>query len=208
MKEYQESSPTVPLIVDTIPNKFFQRTAGSVTKSINDSCERLGVPAVDVSQVQSMGWLPSGGILNGMSEAIIDQGTANYVGVCNVSPLRMRRLQTKLDKLDLSLTTNSFEFSLVNRKSEKLLDTCKLLGVVPLVRNPLGSGLASGQYTASNPSGGVAGAKSKFSFDTLEKLQPLHSTLDSVAERVRTRLTREVRDIQERQRGRYGPTVR
>mmetsp|Transcript_50161 Transcript_50161/g.121543 ORF Transcript_50161/g.121543 Transcript_50161/m.121543 type:complete len:512 (+) Transcript_50161:229-1764(+) len=206
MKEYQETSPTVPLIVDTFPNKFFQRTAGSVTKSINDSCEKLGVPAVDVSQVQSMGWLPSGGILNGMSESIIDQGTANYVGVRNVSPLRMRRLQTKLDKLDLSLTTNSFDFSLVNRRSEKLLDTCKLLGVVPLISNPLGSGLASGQYTASNPSGGVAGAKSKFSFDTLEKLQPLHSTLDSVAERVKTRLRREVRDIQDRQRGRYGPT--
>ena len=76
-----------------------------------------------------------------------------------------------------------------------------------MIRNPLGSGLASGQYTASNPSGGVAGASAKFSFDTLEKLQPLHSTLESIAERVKTRLIREVRDVQDRNRGRYGPTV-
>lgn len=207
LKEYQDSG-TAPLLVDTFPNQFWQRRAGSVTKSLNDSCERLSVSGVDLYQVQSMGWLPSGGILKGMSEAIIDQGIANYVGVRDVSPLRMRRIQSKLDKLDLSLTSNSFEFSLVNRKTEKLLDACKLLGVVPLIRNPLGSGLASGQYTASNPSGGVAGAKSKFSFAALEKLQPLHSTLDSVAERVKTRLTREVRDLQDRNRGRYGPTVR
>lgn len=207
MKEYQDSD-TTPLIVDTFPNQFWQRRAGSVTSSINASCERLGVPSIEVCQVQAMGWLPSGGILKGMSEAIIDQGTANYVGVRDVSPLRMRRLQSKLDKLDgLTLTSNSFEFSLVNRKTEKLLNSCKVLGVVPLVRNPLGSGLASGQYTASNPSGGVAGGKSKFSFDTLEKLQPLHSTLESVAERVKTRLTREVRDLQDRNRGRYGPPV-
>lgn len=212
MKEYSDSdntataTTTTPLLVDTFANRLWQRRAASVNTALTDACDKLGVAGVDVYEVQNMGWLlPSGGILKGMADAIVDQGTANYVGVRNVSPLRMRRLMSKLEKQDgLTLTSNSFEFSLVNRKSEKLLEMCKVLGVVPLVRNPLGSGLASGQYTASNPSGGIAGASAKFSFDTLEKLQPLHSTLESVAERVKTRLIREMRDVQERNRGRYG----
>jgi hypothetical protein len=80
--------------------------------------------------------------------------------------------------------------------------------VIPLIRNPVGSGLASGQYTATNPSGGLASTGSaKFPFALLEKLQPLHSVLESVAERVKTRLLREVRDVQERYRGRKGPPV-
>jgi aryl-alcohol dehydrogenase-like predicted oxidoreductase len=141
-----------------------------------------------------------------MAEAVIDQATVNYVGVQDISPLRMRRLIGKLEAQGLTLTTNSFEFSLTNRKKEKWITSCKALGVVPLIRNPLGSGLASGQYTASNPSGGLASTGgAKFSFQTLEKLQPLHSVLDSVAERVKTRLTREKRDLQERYRGRKGP---
>jgi aryl-alcohol dehydrogenase-like predicted oxidoreductase len=108
----------------------------------------------------------------------------------------------------LTLTTNAFEFSLTDRKNEKWINACKTLGVIPLIRNPLGSGLASGQYTASNPSGGLASSgAAKFSFARLEKLQPLHSVLESVSERVKTRLTREVKDVQERNRGRKGPPV-
>eukprot|EP00536_Pseudo-nitzschia_multiseries_P001710 jgi/Psemu1/300945/fgenesh1_kg.22_\ len=139
-----------------------------------------------------------------MADAVIDEGTTNFVGVQNVSPLRMRRLNQKLDKEGLSITTNSFEFSLINRKKEKWIESCKTLGVIPLVRNPLGSGLASGQYTATNPSGGVASAGSKFSFKTLEKYQPLHSMLESVAGRVKTRLQRERRELKGR-RNKNGP---
>jgi len=205
IKEYQESD-TTPLIVDTFANKIWQRGSNAVTSSLTSSCEKLEVSAVDVYQAKKIGWLPSGGIIKGMTEAVVDQGTANYVGVQDISPLRMRRLMGKLDSQGLTLTTNSFEFSLTNRKNEKWITACKTLGVIPLIRNPLGSGLASGQYTASNPSGGLASTgAAKFSFQTLEKLQPLHSVLESVAERVKTRLTREVRDIQDRYRGRKGP---
>jgi aryl-alcohol dehydrogenase-like predicted oxidoreductase len=99
-----------------------------------------------------------------------------------------------------------FEFSLTNRKADKsgLIDACKELGVIPLVRNPLDDGLASGKYTATNPSGGEAGGAAKFPFAKLEKLQPLHSVMETVAERASTRVRRELRDVQERMR-RYGP---
>ncbi|KAG7361002.1 aldo/keto reductase family protein [Nitzschia inconspicua] len=205
IQEYQ-GSDTMPLLVDTFANKIWQRRANAVTSSLTASCEKLEISSVDILQAKNIGWLPSGGIIKGMSEVVIDQGTANYVGVKNISPLRLRRLMSKLEKQGLTVTTNAFEFSLTQRGNEKWITACKALGVIPLIHNPLGSGLASGQYTATNPSGGLASSgATKFSFAVLEKLQPLHSVLESVAERVKTRLTREVRDVQERYRGRKGP---
>jgi aryl-alcohol dehydrogenase-like predicted oxidoreductase len=101
---------------------------------------------------------------------------------------------------------------LTNRKAWKsgLIDACKEQGVIPLVRNPLDGGLASGRYTATNPSGGeaVGGGvlAAKYPFSKLEKLQPLHSVHEMVAERASTRVKREVRDMKERYKSaRYGP---
>jgi aryl-alcohol dehydrogenase-like predicted oxidoreductase len=204
MQEYQDSE-TSPLLVGTFANKLWQRGAKGLTSSLSQSSERLEVSGLEVFQVKNVGWLPSGGLVKGMVDSVFDLGIANYVGVQNVSPLRLRRLSSKLDAQGLQLTTNSFEFSLTNRKNEKWIRSCKTLGVIPLITNPLGSGLASGQYTASNPSGGVTGA-AKFSFATLEKLQPLHSVLETIAEKVKGRVQRELRDIKEKSR-RRGPPV-
>lgn len=203
IQEYKETEAS-PLIVGTYNNQLWQRGGKGLTDSLSKTCEKLEVSAVDVYQIKNVGWLPSGGLIKGATEAVVDSGTTNYVGVKNMAPVRMRRIINKLDNEGITLTTNSFEFSLVNRKKEKWIKACKLLGVTPLIENPLGSGLASGQYTASNPSGGVSGA-AKFSFDTLDKLQPLHSVLDSVAERVKTRVKKEMREMKDRRR--YGPEV-
>jgi len=202
IQEYQDSD-AYPLLVGTYPNKIWQRGAKGVTDSLSKSCDRMEVPGFEVFQIKSLGWLPSGGLVKGMTEAVVDVGTVNYVGVKNVTPIRLRRMASKFEKEGIQLTTNSFDFSLTNRKNEKWITYCKTLGVIPLITDPLGGGLASGQYTASNPSGGVAGP-AKFSFATLDKLQPLHSVLETVSERVKTRVTRELRDLKERSRGRYG----
>jgi len=102
-----------------------------------------------------------------------------------------------------------FDFSLTNRGAWKSgrIDACKDLGVIPLVTNPLDGGLATGKYTASNPSGGEAAGKQKYSFDLLEKLQELHSVQETVAERAKTRVKREIQDLKDRYRSRYGPPV-
>jgi hypothetical protein len=198
---------TSPLVANTFPNQIWQRTSKALTSALTSSCEKMELADVEVYQTKNVGWLPSGGITKGMAEAVIDQGTTNFVGVQDVSPLRLRRLNNKLDKLDTTLTTNSFEFSLTDRKKEKWITGCKTLGIVPLIRNPLGSGLASGQYTATNPSGGLASTgMTKFAFKTLEKYQPLHSVLESVAERVRTRLLRSNQEIKNKSRQK-GPPV-
>ena len=118
---------------------------------------------------------------------------------------KLRKLSRALDDKDVQLTSNAFEFSLTSRKHEKRFDACKTLGVIPLVTNPLDGGLASGVYTATNPSGGAAGGAAKFDFKVLDKLQPLHSVQETVADRVRTRVIREMRDMQDRYKSRYGP---
>ena len=203
----EQESEISPLIVTSYPNAFYQRSAKGVTDSAVESCERMQVAGVELLQVKSTGWLPTLGLIQGMTDAVVETASANYVGVQNVSPVRLRRIQGKLDKEGIMLTSNSFEFSLTKRKNEKWIQSCKTLGVIPLIQNPLDGGLASAQYTASNPSGGIAGANAKYSFKQLEQLQPLHSVLDSVAARVQTRVKREVRDVNERNRGRYGPMV-
>jgi aryl-alcohol dehydrogenase-like predicted oxidoreductase len=206
IREYQEND-TKPLVMNTFPNQIWQRTSKALTSALTSSCEKMELTDVEVYQTKNVGWLPSGGIVKGMAEAVIDQGTTNFAGVQDVSPLRLRRLNSKLDKLDTTLTTNSFEFSLIDRKKEKWITACKSLGIVPLIRNPLGSGLASGQYTATNPSGGLtSGGMTNFAFKTLEKYQPLHSVLESVAERVRTRLLRSNKEIKNKSRQK-GPPV-
>jgi hypothetical protein len=76
------------------------------------------------------------------------------------------------------------------------------------VSNPLDDGLASGVFTAANPSGGQVNPSRKFSFQQLEKLQPLHSVLETVSDRARTRVARELRGTQDRYKPRYGPPPR
>lgn len=205
IQEYKESE-TSPLLVGTFANKIWERGAKGLTSSLSKSCDRMEMSGLDVYQIKNLGWLPSGGLVKGMTEAVVDMGIVNYVGVKNVAPIRLRRMASKFDSKGLQVTTNSFEFSLTNRKHEKWIRACKTLGVIPLITNPLGDGLASGQYTASNPSGGLAGTP-KFSFATLEKLQPLHSVLETVVERIKTRMARETRDLKDRYKGRSGPAV-
>lgn len=207
MNAYDVDS-TSPFIVGAYANSFWQRGAKGLTTSLVQSCDRMEIPDMEVFTVKSMGWLPSGGLVKGLSDAVVDFGNTNYVGMQNVAPVRLRRIAAKLEAVGLPLTTNTFEFSLTNRKKENWIQACKALGVIPLISNPLDGGLASGQYTSTTPSGGISGPM-KYSFKRLEKLQPLHSVLDTVAAKVKTRVIKESRDSRENLRGgrRYGPEV-
>lgn len=209
MEEQKSENPV--LIATTFSNPFPCVTkfgAKAVVSAVQNSCTRMDTSGVELLQVQSTFLYPGGrrALANGLSQAV-DKGYCNYVGACNLSKGGMKSMMKKLEPYGLTLTSNQFEFSLTNRKADKkgLIDACKELGVIPLVRNPLDDGLASGKYTATNPSGGRAGGEAKFSFEKLEKLQPLHSVQETVAERASTRVKREQRDLNDRYRARYGP---
>jgi aryl-alcohol dehydrogenase-like predicted oxidoreductase len=174
---------------------------------LEESLNRLGgLATIELFQAPSKATLFSSRLLAAGLAAALESGQCNHVGVTGVTSARkLRRIQRKLEARDAALTSNMFEFSLTNRKHERMIDACKSLGVIPLVCNPLDDGLASGVFTATNPSGGQVNPSRKFSFQQLEKLQPLHSVLETVSDRVKTRVIREMRDTQERYKPRYGP---
>jgi len=198
----------------TNPYKSFRKGTGirltrlSILQAIEASAERLGVSSIDLYQVPSRTALLPNVITDALNMAL-DQNLIQYVGVTNLSKDSMTRFTNKLTRRgdgEHSLTSNRFEFSLINRKAHKsgLIAACKALGVVPVAANPLGDGLASGVYTAANPSGGdVVTGKPMFDFETLEKWSALHNALGVVGEKVKKRMERENNELKGR-RSRYG----
>jgi aryl-alcohol dehydrogenase-like predicted oxidoreductase len=178
-----------------------------IPNRLEESLGRLGgLATIELFQAPSRATLFSSRLLAAGLAAAIESGQCNHVGVTGVqSALKLRRIKRRLEDRDVTLTSNMFEFSLTNRKSEKLIGACKALGVIPFICNPLDDGLSSGVFTATNPSGGQVNPSRKFTFQQLEKLQPLHSVLETVADRVRTRVIREMRETQDRYKSRYGP---
>lgn len=216
-QQQQEGLPEPQLIVrmesGLAPKlKALVRPGSALVASLERTLQQLDESIVTVFLAPHVPYTPTRLLAAGLA-AQIESGQAEYVGCSGVtSPSTLRRLCRHLEQRDCALTAAAFDFSLTNMKHQRMVDACKILNVVPLVTNPLDDGLASGQYTASNPSGGLvasggggAAPAGKFSFAQLEKLQPLHSVLETTAERVQTRVRRGLRDTQERFKSKYGP---
>lgn len=205
IKEQASDLPETIIMESVGSSSWAKFTPKRITQSLYDSVERLDTPIVQLFQAKKSLLYPTSLLANALAAAI-ESGCANYVGVEGITNGgKLRKLSRALEAQDVQLTSNAFDFSLTTNKHEKMFDICKALGVIPLVTNPLDGGLASGVYTATNPSGGEAGGVAKFSFKVLDKLQPLHSVQETVADRVRTRVIREMRDMQDRYKSRYGP---
>lgn len=205
MDEQASDLPETLVMESVGVSSWAKLTPKRITQSLYDSVDRLNMPIIQLFQARKSLLYPTNLLANALAAAI-ESGCANYVGVEGITNgAKLRKLSRALDARDVQLTSNSFEFSLTSRKHEKMFDICKALNVIPLVTNPLDGGLATGVYTATNPSGGQAGGAAKYSFKVLDKLQPLHSVQETVADRVRTRVIREMRDTQDRYKSRYGP---
>ena len=178
-----------------------------VFKAIEGSAERLGSSSMDLYQVPTRSFYPGPpGVLAASLTSAMDSGLINNVGISTTSKSSMKRFNNKLNKIGgYQLTSNAFDFSLVNRKGWKsgLIATCKQEGIIPIARNPLGDGLASGVWTATNPTGGEVSKKQPFDFKTLEKYTTLHDVLQNVQKKVKDRLEKQNREMTDR-RNRYG----
>ncbi len=73
-----------------------------------------------------------------------------------------------------------------------MIEACKKMNITPICTNVLDGGLASGQYTSVNPTGGEVskgeGDTGPYSVRTLEKLDTLFKTQDSLREKVNSRI--------------------
>jgi len=202
-----------PLLASSMANPYNSVRKGtglrlgrlSIVKAIEGSAERLGVASIDLYQVPTrMGLLPNV-VVDALNTAL-DQGLIQGVGAIDMAKDSMERFSNKLSRRGdggYVLTSNQFEFSLVNRKKSGLIGACKFMGVVPIASNPLGDGLASGVYTAANPSGGEVAGKQPFDFKTLNKWSALHSALGAVQVKVKKRMDGENQQLNDR-RSRYG----
>ncbi|GAX28003.1 hypothetical protein FisN_16Lh298 [Fistulifera solaris] len=206
------SGNTLQTILATLSMNTVVTTEKAMVNSLEKSLTKLGdLPTIELLQVP-YSWYSSTSALSKGLISVLESGQANAVGVVGVTKgHKIRKLCNQLAAADYSLTSNAFEFSLTNRKNEALIDICKEFNVIPLITNPLDHGLASGIFTAMNPTGGGRGVLSlsssnkKYTFKELEKYQAVHSVLETVAERVRTRVIRNMRDTQERFKSKYGP---
>ena len=203
-----------PIIVESLSRKdlltlrnLVFRPATSMVSYLEQSLGRLGLSqsgAVDMFIVPHYWGIPSSWITQALV-AQMESGQTNYIGVSGVTRVStLRKLQDQIQNLDYTLSANVIPFSLTNQKYLYMIQVCKDLGIVPLIRDPLDGGLSSGVYTAMNPSGGMVSSSSsssknnKFSFAQLEKLQPLHSVQETLCDRVRTRVIRNMRTIQDK----------
>lgn len=204
-----------PILATTMANPYkslqkgtgLRLTSAAIVQAIENSAERLGTASIDLYQVPPRMALLPNTVADALNTAL-DQGLVQHVGAIGMSKSSMERFSKKLAKRGdggQQLTTNRFEFSLVNRKAMKsgLISACKFLGVVPIAANPLGDGLASGVYTAADPSGGMMDGKQPFDFKTLDKWSALHGALGKVQEKVKKRMEGENRRLKDR-RSRYG----
>lgn len=204
------------------PYRQFVRTRGrsgvrfgaaAVANALEASLARLETGDVELYQItpNSYSYLPGlGALLDGAVRAL-DRGSCNHVGVRDVyRPRALRSLARALETRGASLSTNSFELSLTNRRALRsgVVRACKDAGVVPVARNPLDGGLASGRYTANNPTGGEKGGRTPYSFKTLDPLMALHDAQARVADRVRDRLKKGDRERRARDHDAQTPTTR
>jgi len=179
--------------------------SGAVTRALEKSSQRLGTSNIELYQIESIGLLSgyvggNGALASGLASAL-ERGACNYVGVSNAGPGTLKRFQRLMEKRGEKLTTNQFEFSLTKRKAWKngTIKACKDLGIIPIAYKPFDNGLASGKYTANNPTGGVVGGRVKFNFQqVLEPLKILHDTQIEVAAAVKVRLKKEARSQDQR----------
>ena len=192
------SANTQPIIASSMSSPLQSLKQGTgmrvgkagILNAIKGSSERLGSSAIDLYQVPTRMIYPGPpGILAGELSDAMDSGLINNVGLSTTSKSSMKRFNSKLNKKGgYQVTSNSFEFSLVNRKAWKsgLIAACKQQGIVPIARNPLADGLASGIWTATNPTGGEVSKKQPFDFKTLDKYSTLHDVLGNLQKSVKT----------------------
>jgi aryl-alcohol dehydrogenase-like predicted oxidoreductase len=210
LEDVGESLPETMLVETLSVTSLLQSLTSPSTympNRLEESLGRLGgLSTIELFQAPATATLFSSRLLAAGLAAAVESGQCNHAGVTGVtSPSKLRRIQRKLEARDVVLTSNMFEFSLTNRRNERMIGACKSIGVIPFASNPLDDGLSSGVFTAANPSGGQVNPSRKFTFQQLEKLQPLHSVLETISDRVRTRVVRELRETQDRYRPRYGP---
>src|SRR4051794_39230866 len=155
--------------------------SGVVQQRAVASAARLGVRTIDLYQVHQPNPVVGDGTTMAGMRLLQQVGLVENVGVSNYSLARWQRAERALGTPVLS---NQVQYSLAHRGPEDdLLPYAARQGRLVIAFSPLGQGLLSGRYDASNPpSGSVRQMNPLFLPENLERAAPLLAALREVAD--------------------------
>ena len=143
------------------------------------SARRLGVDALDLYQVHQPNPVVPDSVIMPPMRRLVDEGLVRHVGVSNYSLARWQAADTALGGPVLS---NQVRYSLVDRRPEReLLPWAQGNDRIVIAYSPLGQGLLSARYDATNRPGGVRAANALFLPENLERATELLEALRAVA---------------------------
>lgn len=161
-----------------LPGRFGR---GAIVSALHRSLKRLGMAYVDLYQIH---WpsplLPIGTMMDGLAD-VVEAGMARAVGVSNFDAQQMRQAHDLLAERGVALASNQVEYSLIQRGPETtgLLALCQDLHITLIGYSPLGMGLLTGKYSATNPPPGTRRRRYNNAF--LNRLEPLVEQLRRIA---------------------------
>jgi aryl-alcohol dehydrogenase-like predicted oxidoreductase len=159
-----------------------------ISKALTASLERLQMAQICLYQIHwpLEFWLKTPDFMEVLA-AEVKKGRIQAVGVSNYSAPQMEQAHQCLAAHGIPLASNQVPYSLLNRKVEHngILDKARQLNVTILAYSPLAQGLLTGKYRPDNPINlrGARRLDPRFSPKGLEKLRPLISALEEMAEK-------------------------
>ncbi len=180
---FMRTSDTPPIVVAT---KFFpmpyRLSARSLSRALQGSLKRLGLPRVDLYQIHWYTPLLSIEALGHALADAVEAGLARAVGVSNYSREQMERMYRVLEKRGVPLASNQVKYNLIERAPETngVLQACRELGVTLIAYSPLAMGVLTGRYTAQNPPPGTRGRL--YRRELLAALEPLLERMRAIGE--------------------------
>jgi len=143
------------------------------------SARRLGIDTIDLYQIhQPNPVVPIGNQMQGLRR-LQEKGIVRHVGVSNFS---LSKWQAAERAHGSPVISNQVSYSLVQRQpDEELVPFAGQNDRLIIAYSPLGQGLLSAKYDATNAPGGVRAANSLFLPENLERAHELISSLRDVA---------------------------
>jgi aryl-alcohol dehydrogenase-like predicted oxidoreductase len=158
-------------------------TADSMPGDLEASIARLG--RVDLYQHH----FPSSRVdiprlMELMADAV-EAGKIRAIGVSNYSAEQMRTAHRVLARRGIPLASNQVEYSLLHRQPEvnRVLETCRELGITLIAYQPLASGALTGKYKAGDRPSGLRRFMPLFRHANLEAVAPVIALLREIGER-------------------------
>jgi aryl-alcohol dehydrogenase-like predicted oxidoreductase len=173
-----------PVVVATkfapLPTRW---TARHVTRALDASLKRLGMPRVDLYQIH---WPYSFMRIDMLMNALADQaeaGKVRAVGVSNYSARQMRQAHAVLARRGIPLASNQVHYSLLHRAPERngVLMACRELDVRLIAYSPLEQGILTGKYHhGTPPPGGFREVVGAYRPSALRASLPLIQSLEQI----------------------------